>query len=209
LAFPVNTNMAMVFHRPIFGPSNPLQRGTKRLFDMVVATGGLLILSPIFLLVSLAIKLDSRGPIFSIQTKHSYGNQIICVLQFRTTVIPLAQGEVHLTRMGRLLARSGLQELPMFLNVLRGEMSIVGPCLYNAVPTWLNNDTLALARNNGFKPGLTGWAQIRSSSKNDTFHTKRRLVEDDLFYIANWSLRFDARIIMMMLLSRQSYVLNS
>jgi lipopolysaccharide/colanic/teichoic acid biosynthesis glycosyltransferase len=97
----------------------------------------------------------------------------------------------------------------MFLNVLRGEMSIVGPCLYNTVPTWLNNETLALARNNGFKPGLTGWAQIRSSSNNHTFHAKRRQVEDDIFYIANWSLRFDAKIIMMTLLSGTSYVLNS
>jgi lipopolysaccharide/colanic/teichoic acid biosynthesis glycosyltransferase len=105
------------------------------------------------------------------------------------------------------LARTGLVELPVFLNVLRGEMSIVGPCLHNAVPNWLTNETLALARNNGFKPGLTGWAQIRSSS--NTFHAKRQQVEDDLFYIANWSLRFDARIILMTLSSRQSYVLNS
>jgi lipopolysaccharide/colanic/teichoic acid biosynthesis glycosyltransferase len=201
--------MPMVFPRTLYGSSYPLQRGTKRLFDMVVATTGLLILSPMFLLVSLAIKLASRGPIFSIQIKHGYGNQVIRVLQFQTTAVPLAQGESRLTPLGGLLARTGLVELPLFLNVLRGEMSIVGPCLYNAVPTWLNNETLALARNNGFKPGLTGWAQIRSSSNNNTFHAKRRQVEDDIFYIANWSLRFDAKIIMMTLLSRTSYVLNS
>ena len=199
----------MVFPRPVYGSSYPLQRGTKRLFDLVVSTMGLLVLSPMLLLVSLAIKLDSRGPLFSIQIKHSYGNQIIRVLRFRTTVVPLAQGEAHLTRMGRLLARTGLEELPMLFTVLRGEMSIVGPCSYIAVPTLRNTDTLALPRNNGFKPGLTGWAQIRSPSKNATFHDKRRQVEDDLFYIANWSLGFDARIIIMMLLSRKSYVLNS
>jgi lipopolysaccharide/colanic/teichoic acid biosynthesis glycosyltransferase len=197
----------MVFSRPVYGSSYPFQRGTKRLFDMVVAAAGLLILLPLFLLVSLAIKLESRGPIFSIQIKHSYGNQIVRVLRFRTAVVPPAQGEEPLTRMGRLLGRTGLEELPMLFNVLRGEMSIVGPCSYNAVPTLLKNDMLALPQNNGFKPGLTGWAQIRSSSRNDTFHAKRRRVEDDLFYIANWSLRFDARIIAMMLRSRKSYVL--
>jgi lipopolysaccharide/colanic/teichoic acid biosynthesis glycosyltransferase len=199
----------MVFPRPVYGSSYLFQRGTKRLFDVVVATMGLLILSPMFLLVSLAIKLCSRGPIFSIKIKHSYGNQIIRVSRFRTTVVPLAKGESHLTRIGGLLARTGLEGLPMLFNVLRGEMSIVGPCSYTAVSTLLNNDRLAHPRNNGFKPGLTGWAQVRSSSENDTFHAKWRQVEDDLFYIANWSLRFDARIIMMMLLSRKSYVLNS
>jgi lipopolysaccharide/colanic/teichoic acid biosynthesis glycosyltransferase len=199
----------MVFPRPVYGSSYPFQRGTKRLFDIVVATMGLLILSPMFLLVSLAIKLESRGPIFSIQIRHSYGNQIIRTLRFRTTVVPIAQAESNLTRMGRLLDWTGLEELPMFFNVLCGEMSIVGPCSYIAVRTLRNTDTLALPRNNGFKPGLTGWAQIRSSSKNATFHDKRRQVEDDLFYIANWSLGFDARIIMMMVLSRKSYALNS
>jgi lipopolysaccharide/colanic/teichoic acid biosynthesis glycosyltransferase len=199
----------MVFLAPVYGLSYRFQRGTKRLFDMLVATMGLIILSPMFLLVSLAIKLESQGPILSIQIKYSYGNQIIRVLQFRTTVVPLGQAESHLTRMGRLLARTGLERLPMLFNVLHGEMSIVGPCSYTTAPAVLKNGALALPRNNGFKPGLTGWAQIRSSSNNNPFQSKRRRVEDDLFYIANWSLRFDARIIMMMLLSRKSYVLNS
>ena len=196
----------MVFSRPLYGSPRPFQRGTKRLFDIVTATMGLLILSPMIPLVSLAIKLDSRGPIFSVQIQHSYGNKIIRVLRFRNSFIQPDQRESSLTRIGRVLSWTGIEGLPMLVNVLRGEMSIVGPCLYATTPGLLNKHILGL---NELKPGLTGWAQVRASAKHETSHARRQQVEDDLFYIENWSLRFDARIIIMMLLSKRSYVVNS
>jgi lipopolysaccharide/colanic/teichoic acid biosynthesis glycosyltransferase len=169
---------------------------------------GLLILSPMILLVSLAIKLDSRGPIFSVQIQHSYGNKIIRVLRFRNSFIQPDQRESSLTRIGRVLSWTGIEGLPMLVNVLRGEMSIVGPCLYATAPRLLDEHALGLARNNELEPGLTGWAQVRAPAKHETSHARREQVEDDLFYIVNWSLRFDARIILTTLLSKHFYVLK-
>jgi lipopolysaccharide/colanic/teichoic acid biosynthesis glycosyltransferase len=110
-----------------------------------------------------------------------------------------------MTPMGGVI-RWTIEKLPMLFNVLRGEMSIVGPCLYATTPGLLNKHILGL---NELKPGLTGWAQVRASAKHETSHARRQQVEDDLFHIENWSLRFDARIIIMMLLSKRSYVVNS
>jgi lipopolysaccharide/colanic/teichoic acid biosynthesis glycosyltransferase len=194
----------MVFSDRVGGPTHSFQRATKRLFDIIIAT--LVVLSPLILLVSLAIKLDSRGPIFSIHARHSYTNRRVHVLRFRNTAIQPSDEDSSPTRMGRILRC--VEGLPMLLNVLVGEMSIVGPCLYTTPPGLLNEHTLGPAPNNEFKPGLTGWAQVRTSARHETSQARLKRMEDDLFYILNWSLTFDARIIWMSLLCKHFYLLD-
>jgi putative colanic acid biosysnthesis UDP-glucose lipid carrier transferase len=187
----------------------PLKRGAKRLFDVGTAVIGLILFSPTILLVALAIKLDSRGPIFSIQIEHSYGGQIIHVIRFRKTFDQSEGGEAHLTRMGRMLGWTGLEDLPMLWNVLIGEMSIVGPCAYTTTSALLTERSLGAPKFKEFKPGLTGWAQVRTFPKYKSAYAKRQQTDDDLFYVANWSPCFDPRIILMILLSKKWYALLS
>ena len=198
----------MVFPGRVGGSTHSFQRGTKRLFDIIIATTGLVVLSPLILLVALAIKLDSRGPIISIHVRHSYTNRRVHVLRFRDTTIQPSHGDSSPTRIGRVLRWSGVEGLPMLLNVLVGEMSIVGPCLYTTPPGLLNEHTLGPAPNNEFRPGLTGWAQVRTSARDETSQARLKRMEDDLFYILNWSLTFDARIIWMSLLCKHFYLLD-
>jgi lipopolysaccharide/colanic/teichoic acid biosynthesis glycosyltransferase len=182
------------------------QIGVKRGFDILAATITLIILSPLGLLVALAIKLSSRGQVFSSQRVHSYNNRIIRILKFRTSTDVAGS---QLMWLGRAVRSTGLDELPMFLNVFLGDMAIVGPCSYASAPSLSDDDKLALSRNNDLRPGLTGWAQLRRSrTKHRAQRVNRREIEDDLFYIANWSLLFDFKIILMTLFSKRSYVLD-
>jgi lipopolysaccharide/colanic/teichoic acid biosynthesis glycosyltransferase len=172
----------------------------KRVFDIITAATVLIVISPLFLLVSLAIKLDSGGPVFAGQIKYCYNNQKIKILKFRCTFgSPL----------GRFLFQSGLDRLPMLINVLRGEMAIVGPCSYIAPPSQLLSKHLSdTLRRSILKPGLFGRAQVHVSQDRDAQPEMKRQIEDDLFYIENWSLLLDAKIILMTLLSKAPYTLK-
>ena len=126
----------------------------KRAFDVVAATMGLLLFAPILLITSIAIKLDSRGPILIRETLYGYKNRAIEVRKFRVvTVRPEGERiDLPLTWVGQILRRTGIDELPQLFNVLRGEMSIIGPRPCTHPTALLNRD----------KPGLTDWAQIVS-----------------------------------------------
>jgi lipopolysaccharide/colanic/teichoic acid biosynthesis glycosyltransferase len=137
--------------------TRPFQRVAKRALDLITATTALVVFSPTLLLVSLAIKLDSRGPVFCTQIRHGYSNQPIPVLKFRSTIsISATEKTSCLTRVGRLLRQTGADGLPMLINVLRGEMSIVEPCFYVTPPRLLEEPILQIGRRNKMKPGLTG-----------------------------------------------------
>src|ERR1700686_4961403 len=137
-------------------------RAAKRVFDIVAATVGLILLSPTFLLVAIAIKIDSRGPVFHPQTVYRCNNENIRVLKFRTTMV-WGHGKVlqYVTRVGAVLRRTGIEGLPLLINVLRGEMSIVGPAPSVAD---LNNifaeQVSLIQQRHSVKPGITGWAQV-------------------------------------------------
>ena len=124
-----------------------MERFAKRLFDIVAASASLVLLSPIILVVSAAIKLDSRGPIFSREALYGYGNSIR-VIKFRS--VPARQEtdqpNLRLTRVGRIIRRSGIDELPQLLNVLRGEMSVVGPRPYSSRSDMLEKSAYAVTR---------------------------------------------------------------
>jgi lipopolysaccharide/colanic/teichoic acid biosynthesis glycosyltransferase len=189
------------------GSPVPFQRGVKRAFDIFVATAGLIILSPLLLLISLAIKLDSGGSILCLQRGYAYNNQMVRVIKFRLSVPNRpAEARLHLTRLGHLLSGTGIDGLPILINVLLGEMSVVGPRLYVYIPGAILQEPISqIVR---MKPGLTGWAQVHESSDNrNTPEALRHLIELDLFYIDNWSLLLDAKILLMALFSKKTYTL--
>ena len=181
-------------------PALGVERFAKRLFDIVAATTSLLLLSPIILVASAAVKLGSRGPIFSRETLYGYGNTIRV---FKFTSVPAYQEtdqpNLRVTRVGRIIRQAGIDELPQLLNVLRGEMSLVGPRPYTSRPDISDSRLISLA--NGFKLGMTSWAQINESREG--FRTTEQRINDDLHYIENWSLLLDFKIILMTVFSKQ------
>ena len=169
----------------------------KRVFDIAASATVLLVLSPLLLLASLAIKLESRGPIFSVRHEYCYNNQHVRVLAFRT------RSHRSLTAFGRVLIRIGLDQLPVLINVLRGDMSIVGPHSYILPPPQLYNQQLPAGAGLGgrFRPGLIGFKGPnagRDLSRTDA----------DLFYIFNWSLLLDLKIFFRYLFSMDTYFQN-
>jgi lipopolysaccharide/colanic/teichoic acid biosynthesis glycosyltransferase len=181
-------------------------RTVKRVFDIAAATLGLILLSPTFLLVAIAIKIDSRGPVFRSQMLR-YSSENIPALKFRTTMV-CGHGKVlqYVTRVGVILRRTGIDGLPQLINVLRGEMSIVGPAPYVAD---LNNifaeQVSLIQQRHSVKPGITGWAQVNGCCVGSDTMMRQR-IEFDRYYVENWSFLFDMRIILISLFSKNAYL---
>jgi Undecaprenyl-phosphate glucose phosphotransferase len=199
-------------------PLSAFDRSLKRLFDLCAAGLGLFILSPLLIMVSLAIKLDSRGPVLFRQNRHGYNNDLIPVLKFRTmtavedgeTALTFTQAkdnDPRVTRLGQILRRTNIDELPQLINVLRGEMSLVGPRPHPIALNAMFQDRIApFSRRHNVKPGLTGWAQINGlRGQTDTVEKMQRRIDYDLYYIDNWSFAFDLKIVMMTLFSKSAY----
>ncbi len=205
----------MVTMRIFQCPLNPFNRALKRAFDVVAAIACLAVVSPLFLIVPIAIKLDSRGPVLFRQTRHGYNNEPIRVLKFRTMTVmedgdsfrPVVRHDPRVTRLGRFLRHSNIDELPQLFNVLAGNMSLVGPRPHATS----QNETFAelissFSRRHNVKPGITGWAQVNGyRGDTDTLEKMQRRVEHDLYYIDNWSLALDLKIMIMTLISRKVY----
>jgi Undecaprenyl-phosphate glucose phosphotransferase len=188
----------------------------KRAFDVVAAIAGLVLFSPLFLCAAVAIKFDSPGPVFFRQTRHGYNMQAIGVLKFRTMTTledgadfkQVKRNDVRVTPIGRILRRSNIDELPQLINVLMGQMSIVGPRPHATAHNDMFEDRiLPFARRHNVKPGITGWAQVNGArGETDTLEKMQERVEYDLYYIDNWSFLLDVKIIVMTLFSRKSYI---
>jgi Undecaprenyl-phosphate glucose phosphotransferase len=179
----------------------------KRAFDLVLSLLILLIASPIFLLIALAVKVSSRGPVFFSQERIGLNGRVFRMLKFRTMRVGsreegdtrwTSDNDPRRTAVGIFLRKTNLDELPQFLNVLMGDMSIVGPRPERAyfVERFLEEIDRYNFRHT-FKVGITGWAQV-NGWRGDTSIAKR--VEYDLYYLRNWSLTFDLQIITMTLL---------
>ena len=188
----------------------------KRTFDLIVATIGLVAFSPLFLIVSIAIKLDSPGPIFFRQKRHGFNNEEIRVFKFRSMTTmedgrqftQAIKNDSRLTRLGRILRLTNIDELPQLINVVYGEMSLVGPRPHPTALNDLFNSMIGrFSRRHNVKPGITGWAQINGHrGVTDTLEKMQRRLEYDLHYIDNWSLLFDIKIIVMTLFSKKAYI---
>lgn len=185
---------------PLDGPDALVKAAMDRLLASLI----LLLLSPGLLLVALAIRLDSPGPVLFSQPRHGGGGRIIKVLKFRSMAHSsqpdsrqARRNDPRVTRVGAFLRRSSLDELPQLINVLRGEMSLVGPRPH---PLALNQEfsarLAAYMQRHRVKPGITGLAQINGyRGETDTLEKMQKRLEYDLYYIENWSLALDIRIL--------------
>jgi Undecaprenyl-phosphate glucose phosphotransferase len=183
---------------------------TKWLFDKIVGSLLLLVASPMMLMAAIAIKLDSRGPIFFKQKRYGFNNELIEVYKFRsmyvdrcdsTASVLVTKGDPRVTRVGAFLRKTSLDELPQLINVaVKGNLSLVGPRPH-AVHAKAENRLYDEAVDGYFarhrvKPGITGWAQVSGwRGETDTHEKIQRRVEHDLYYIENWSVLFDLYIL--------------
>jgi exopolysaccharide biosynthesis polyprenyl glycosylphosphotransferase len=185
------------------------EHALKRAFDIVVATGLLIVFSPVFAAVALAVKAGDRGPVFFRQERVGRGDSRFGMLKFRTMVVdaearlaaleqdnqrkgPLFKLDVdpRVTRVGRFLRASSLDELPQLLNVVKGEMSLVGP--RPALPSEVAEFPIELRERHRVRPGITGLWQVEARD-NPSFDAYQRL---DLFYVENWSTALDLVILL-------------
>ena len=177
----------------------------KRVEDYGLGALLLTISAPLLLLCAVAIKLDSKGPVFFRQRRRGLNQKVIEVLKFRTMTVMEDGAEVkqatkddpRITRLGRFLRRSSLDELPQLFNVIKGEMSLVGPRPHALVHDEHWGEMLeTYANRHQVKPGMTGYAQVMGwRGETETPDKMRARVEHDLAYIANWSLGRDLKIL--------------
>jgi putative colanic acid biosynthesis UDP-glucose lipid carrier transferase len=179
----------------------------KQVLDVVVAAIALVLLAPVLVVIALAIKRDSPGPVLFRQTRHGRNEQEFKLLKFRTMRImedgdrieQARRDDPRVTRVGRFLRRTSLDELPQLVNVLRGEMSLVGPRPHAVAHNRQYGALISGYRGrHRVKPGITGLAQI-SGLRGETRDPElmRQRVETDLQYIDNWSIWLDLRILLL------------
>jgi Undecaprenyl-phosphate glucose phosphotransferase len=201
--------------RPTLAESGPYLF-QKRIFDIIFSVAILLLTWPLMLAIAIVIKLESPGAIFFAQERVGLNGRVFRMLKFRTMRMSSREesdtrwtsaGDPRRTKLGTFLRRTNLDELPQFVNVLRGEMSIVGPRPER--PHFVEKFLSEFDRYNSrhtFKVGITGWAQV-NGWRGDTSIAKR--VEYDLYYLRNWSLTFDLQImtltIMQLFNSKNAY----
>ena len=196
-------------------PLNLVEVIVKRLFDIVVSVAALVLLSPLLALVAALIRLDSNGPALFTQRRYGFNQEAFRIFKFRSMTTmedgrDIAQAKVQdprITRIGRFIRRYNVDELPQLINVLRGDMSLVGPRPHALVHDQLFERKIALyARRHNVKPGITGWAQVNGlRGEIDGPEKIRQRVEHDLYYIDNWSLLFDVWIIFLTVFSKKAY----
>lgn len=196
------------------GPLKLRSRISKRLFDTAIVGGALLVLSPLLILVALLIKLEDGGPVFFVQRRMGRGNTFFNMFKFRSMKVDKNDAEGarstgreddRITRIGAFIRKTSIDELPQLINVLKGDMSIVGPRPH-ALGSQANNKYFwevdaQYWRRHCLKPGLTGLAQVRGhrgATEKESDLTDR--LQSDLEYISGWSLRRDLEIVFKTLL---------
>ncbi|MDF3125670.1 undecaprenyl-phosphate glucose phosphotransferase [Rheinheimera sp. 1928-s] len=190
-----------VFESPYYGAHDWL----KRSFDVTVSFIALLVLAIPMLVIAAAIKITSRGPVLFKQDRYGLDGKAIRVFKFRSmtvqdngaNVVQAKKGDARITPLGAMLRRTSLDELPQFINVLRGEMSVVGPRPHAVAHNEQYRKLVAFYMlRHKVKPGITGWAQINGwRGETDSLEKMEKRVEFDLTYIKNWSLWWDTKIV--------------
>ncbi|MDF2530379.1 MAG: undecaprenyl-phosphate galactose phosphotransferase, partial [Gammaproteobacteria bacterium] len=189
-------------------PIRGLSLLVKTIEDQVLAFVILILIAPVLLAIALMIKCTSAGPILFKQKRYGIDGKLINVYKFRSmymhqesegTVTQAKRNDSRITPVGRFLRRSSLDELPQFFNVLQGRMSIVGPRPHAVAHNEQYKDLVAMyMQRHIVKPGITGWAQVNGlRGETDTLEKMQKRVEFDLYYIENWSIWFDFKIILM------------
>ncbi|MFC4233741.1 exopolysaccharide biosynthesis polyprenyl glycosylphosphotransferase [Thalassospira xianhensis] len=195
----------------------------KRVEDIVIGSIAIIIASPIMLIVAFLVRVTSPGPVFYIQLRHGFNGEPIRVLKFRSmyidscatgdaeTIPQATRGDSRITPLGAFIRKTSLDELPQLLNVLHGDMSLVGPR-----PHATQHNTLYRRHIDGYfarhrvKPGITGWAQVNGwRGETDTDEKMRQRILHDIYYISNWSPWLDVRVLILTVcgafLSRNAY----
>ena len=201
------SSMIDVFDKPIADWDSV----AKRIFDLFFATLALLLLWPVMVVTAIAIKLDSKGPVFFVQKRHGFNNEVIPVFKFRSMYTDMSdpsarnavtKGDPRVTKVGRIIRKTSIDELPQFFNVILGSLSLVGPRPH-AVSAQTADRIYADVAEGYFarhrvKPGVTGWAQINGwRGEIDSDEKIRARTACDLYYIENWSVLFDLKILLM------------
>jgi len=189
-----------------FVPASWLKLDAKRVLDLVAAAALAILLSPLLALISIAVALDSRGPVLFCQRRTGLNGQTFPIFKFRSMhvledgaeITQARPGDARITRVGRILRKLSLDELPQLLNVLAGEMSLVGPR-----PHAVAHDAFYGARITGYarrfavKPGITGWAQVNGKrGATPTLAVMQARIDLDTWYVANACLALDLQILL-------------
>ncbi len=196
-----------IFQRPLRGTALIIKRGE----DIILSSLALCLAIPVMLVIALFVALDGQGHILFRQKRHGFGGREFDIYKFRSMrvhqaseheVVQAARDDMRVTWIGKILRRTSMDELPQLFNVLKGDMSLVGPRPHAVVHNYhykeLINGYVARQR---IKPGMTGWAQINGWRGKRTLEKMRKRVEHDLYYVENWSLWFDIKIIILTLVT--------
>jgi len=198
--------VALLVDRPLRGWGAVV----KRLEDIVLASILLILSLPIFAVIALTVWVDSPGPIIFRQRRHGWNNRSFDVLKFRTmrwmpsdslSLVQTSRQDDRIAKVGRILRRTSLDELPQLFNVLKGDMSLVGPrphAVDMRTEDRLGHEIVdEYPHRHRVKPGITGWAQVNGCrGATQTAEQVRRRVELDLFYAENWSVLLDLKILL-------------
>lgn len=170
----------------------------KRMLDVILSVIGLIILSPLLLIVAIAIKLESKGPVIFQQDRLGLHGQVFKIYKFRSMCIGAEKGGVYetkgdmrVTKVGRIIRKTSIDELPQFVNIIKGDMSIIGPRPTLTYHPWpIEKYTDEQRKRFNVRPGVTGWAQI--NGRKDVPWDKR--IEYDVWYVDNLSFGLDFKI---------------
>ncbi len=188
-------------------PLSGLERAAKRALDVTIATLALIVLAPLLGLAMLAIKIDTQGPVLFRQTRRGFNGRTFKILKLRSMsvmedgagVMQATRSDPRVTRVGFWLRRTSIDELPQLWNVLRGEMSVIGPRPHAVAHDKYYDQIIEnYAFRQHVKPGLTGWAQVRGlRGETPEVSLMEARVDHDVWYIDNWTLLLDLRILLM------------
>jgi undecaprenyl-phosphate galactose phosphotransferase/putative colanic acid biosynthesis UDP-glucose lipid carrier transferase len=188
-------------------PMSRSEAALKRAFDVIVSGAVLCLLLPVLLLIAIAVRADSPGPALFRQTRRGFNGGEFRIEKFRTmsvledgaTIVQASANDWRVTRFGRILRRTSLDELPQLLNVLRGDMSLVGPRPHAVAHDIMFSSVVAnYASRFRTKPGITGWAQVNGlRGETPQVASIQRRVDLDIWYIDHWSLLLDIKIVML------------
>ena len=187
-------------------PFSGLNGVLKRLSDILFSAFILVLISPILLVLAIAVKLTSKGPVFFAQKRYGLDGEEIVVYKYRSMTVcddgdnikQATRNDSRVTKLGAILRRYSLDELPQFINVLQGRMSVVGPRPHAVAHNEMYRGMIkGYMMRHKVKPGITGWAQVNGyRGETDTVEKMQKRIEYDLDYLRNWSLGLDAIIIL-------------
>lgn len=197
-------------------PLSPVEVTAKRAFDIAAATCALVLTLPLLLAIAALIRLDSPGPVLFRQRRYGFNQQAFRIYKFRTmtstddgpVIVQAKRDDPRITRIGRVLRRFNLDELPQLLNVLSGDMSLVGPRPHALAHDVAFQRRIAnYARRHNVKPGITGWAQVNGlRGETDTDEKMAQRIACDHWYIENWSFWLDIGILLRTVLSPRAFM---